>query len=48
MSQNGQTDFKNAARFLSFSDHFGALCIKGLSLTVENKMRNLYKMRMVT
>ena len=35
MSSNGQTHFKNlaafAARFLSVSDHFRTLCIKGLS-----------------
>ena len=39
MSQNGKTHFKNlaafAARFLNVSDHFGALCIKGLK--VSNK-----------
>ena len=40
MSQNGKTHFKNlaafAARFFNVSDHFGALCIKGLK--VSNKL----------
>ena len=31
MSQNGQTHFKNQD-FLSVSDYFGPLCIKGLKL----------------
>ena len=36
MSQNGQPHFKNlvtfAAKFESVFDHFGALCIKGLTV----------------
>ena len=31
MSQNGQTHFKNLAANAARSDHFGTLCIKGLS-----------------
>ena len=42
MSQNGQTHFKNlaafAARFQSMSDHFGTLCIKGLSVTIVKEV----------
>ena len=37
MSHNGRTQFKNAANAARFSkcvsDHFGALCIKGLRLS---------------
>ena len=44
MSQNGRTRFKNLAafpaRFLQMSDHFEALCIKGLKSNFQKHFIN--------
>ena len=42
MSQNGQTHFKNLAAFAILSDHFGALCIKGLMILTLELMDTFY------